>query len=479
MSADATYFKAVKYLLGAIGLGTVLVALALAFTAAPWWLIVLVGLLPVVVFFVVKVFVNPQLGLVAALLASFLAIGVNRYIPGPLGLSLDGLLLLTFVACIFYNSKSLFQKANNPLTWITVVWFLYCFLELFNPNMVSRVAWFYAVRGVGLYLLFTIPLGFMLFSDQKSLNTFLKIWLGFSVLCFLWGVKQRYIGPDFAENRWLDAGGRITHVIQGTLRSFGFYSDAGQYGAAMAHASLVAIILGLGPFSIKKKVLLIAIGGLLIFGMMLSGTRGALGIPALGFLLFAFLSKNFKLFGVTLLAGLAVFCFLKFTYIGQSNYNIRRMRTALDPNDASLQVRKDNQAKIAEFLVDKPFGAGIGSGGSWALRFAPESFLAKTPLDSWYVKIWAEMGIVGLLLHLGYIFFVLGYTFYPIFNCPDPALKFKLMALYCGFAGVAFASYGNQIFGQSPTGTILALSMVFLFSVKRMLKEGKEETIES
>ncbi len=466
-------------LMGLVFVLALIAALAAVFSKVDWWMVAAIGMLPVIVGFATMVFLNPKTGVITSLLVAFFAIGINRYVPGPLGLALDGTLALTFLACIFFRRKEMWQKANNPLTWFTVLWFLYCVLELFNPHMVSRVAWFYAVRGVALYMMFTVPVAFLFFSDKKSLNTFLKLWIGISVLCLLWGMKQRYLGADFAEKRWLDAGGGITHIIQGTLRSFGFYSDAGQYGAAMAHIGLVSIILGLGPFSMKKRLVLLGLGGLFIFGMMLSGTRGALAIPALGFLLFAFLSKNFKLFGATVLAGLAVFCFLKFTYIGQGNYNIRRMRTALDPNDASLQVRKDNQKLIGEFLTDKPFGAGIGSGGSWALRFAPESFLAKTPLDSWYVKIWAEMGIVGLLLHLGYIFFVLGYTFYPIFSCPDPVLKFKLMALYCGFAGVAFASYGNQIFGQSPTGTIIALSMVFLFSVKRMLKEGKEEAIES
>jgi hypothetical protein len=34
-------------------------------------------------------------------------------------------------------------------------------------------------------------------------------------------------------------------------------------------------------------------------------------------------------------------------------------------------------------------------------RFSPGTFLAVTALDSWYVKIWAECGVVGLYVHIG------------------------------------------------------------------------------
>jgi hypothetical protein len=37
------------------------------------------------------------------------------------------------------------------------------------------------------------------------------------------------------------------------------------------------------------------------------------------------------------------FVFFKYTTIAQGNAQVRRMRTAFDPNDASLQVRLDNQ----------------------------------------------------------------------------------------------------------------------------------------
>jgi hypothetical protein len=70
------------------------------------------------------------------------------------------------------------------------------------------------------------------------------------------------------------------------------------------------------------------------------------------------------------------------------------MRTAFDPNDASLQVRLDNQ-KILKLLVIKTFG-GIGHGVQKHKNIY--LMLSFQTCDSWYVLIWVEEGIVGLMI---------------------------------------------------------------------------------
>lgn len=77
---------------------------------------------------------------------------------------------------------------------------------------------------------------------------------------------------------------------------------------------------------------------------------------------------------------------------------IRRMRTTFRPTqDASFNVRKENQKKLALYLKDKPFGEGLGLSGGNARRFSSR-LTANIPNDSTYVKIWVETGIVGLIL---------------------------------------------------------------------------------
>ena len=51
---------------------------------------------------------------------------------------------------------------------------------------------------------------------------------------------------------------------------------------------------------------------------------------------------------------------LIFTNIGQSNQQMRRMRSAFKKGDASATVRDVNKATIAKYIKDAPWGIGIG-----------------------------------------------------------------------------------------------------------------------
>ena len=74
--------------------------------------------------------------------------------------------------------------------------------------------------------------------------------------------------------------------------------------------------------------------------------------------------------------------------IGQNNSMIRRMRTAFSPSkDASLNVRKENQRKLGEYLKYRPFGEGLGLSGDGLGVKVSKRFTTSIPTDSWYVKI--------------------------------------------------------------------------------------------
>ena len=123
--------------------------------------------------------------------------------------------------------------------------------------------------------------------------------------------------------------------------------------------------------------------------------------------MFLVLSKNIKLLALGLLLGLGIYVFFAHTTIGQSNYEIRRMRTAFDPNDASFRVRLENQRRLKSYLASRPLGGGVGSTGNWGRRFTTHTFLANTATDSWYVMIWADTGIIGILYYLFMVFYML------------------------------------------------------------------------
>jgi hypothetical protein len=412
-------------------------------------------------------FEYPIIGLYTSLGYSFIVLGLGKYVTGiPLGTLLDGIFILTYIALFFnrFREKIDFSPAAKDITLLSALWFGYTIFELVNPEARSTSAWF-SGRGVAIYMFMCIPLSLLFINTNKKIDTFLVVWGIFSLLATMKGVMQHFWGVDQWERAWLNEGNYKTHILFGRLRSFSFMSDAGQFGANQAYSAIVAFIVSGAFKDVRRKLffLVVAFGGL--YGMILSGTRGALSVPLAALATFFVLRKNIKVMvsGAIVLA--LVFVFFKFTMIGQGNPQIRRMRTAFDPNDASLQVRLDNQKKLKAYLASRPFGGGIGHAGVKAQRFLPNAFLSNIPTDSGYVLTWAEMGIIGLGLLLFILFYVLiKASFKIMFRIRDPDLKLKLSALVGGMFGIMVANYGNAVLIQMPTNILIYISMAILMN---------------
>ena len=203
--------------------------------------------------------------------------------------------------------------------------------------------------------------------------------------------------------------------------------------------------------------------------MFLSGTRGAISVPLAGFGLYFILrgNKAVMISGIVLMV--IVFVFFKYTNIGQDVQQIRRMRTAFDPNDPSLQLRLANQRKLAVYLSSRPLGGGLGHAGIKAKKAMPNAFLANIATDSWYVMIWAEQGIIGLILHLIILFYIIIKASYLIMvKIRDPIVKMNSTALAAGMLGIMVASYGNAVLGQVPTSLLIYASMALMLNSEKL-----------
>jgi hypothetical protein len=414
--------------------------------------------------FIYIVFKNPVIGFFTAVGYNFVVLGIGRYIPGlPLGFGIDGLMILTFLALIFsrFRERVDWSPANRDITILATVWLGYFIFQLANPEARMIEPWI-AGRGIGFYFFFFIILTFMLINTNKRLDTFLFLWGAFSILATLKGIGQMVFGVDTAEQAWLDRGGAVTHILFGKLRVFSFFSDAGQFGGNQGYAGVVFIIFSMAKKGLPKIFFLTA-GILGLYGMLISGTRGSLAVPFAGFMTFFVLRRNIKVLGIGILFVALLFVFFKFTMIANGNAQIRRMRTGFDANNPSLLVRKANQAILKGYLSSRPFGGGIGHAGDKAQRFLPNAFLSHVATDSWYVMIWAEMGIIGLIFHLCILFYVIGMaSFKVMFRIRDPITKLKMSALISGMAGVMLASYGNAVFGGMPTALLIYASMALM-----------------
>ncbi|WP_051312927.1 O-antigen ligase family protein [Sporocytophaga myxococcoides] len=433
--------------------------------------------LPLILVVFAIIFSYPLSGMIMAMVVGLIVNGVTRYVSAPLGTSLDIVLVISIFSALFSVSYENIKKLNNSLIWVLLVWTGFTMLEILNPEAVSFEAWFYAVRAISFYIIFLIILTFLVLKTEKFIDVFINLWMIGALVAALYGMKQMYIGLDHVEKAWLETAAD-THILFGKIRYFSFCSDAGQFGAFMSFSTLVAVILSLKSDSTFKSVFYFIVAVLCFWGMAISGTRGAMFV-FVGVLFYLLLTKNFRIFTLGFIVMAAIFCFLRFTFIGQSNYQIQRMRSAVNPqSDPSFKVRLENQRKLKAYLASRPIGGGIGTIGYWGSRFSPGTFLAETPPDSHYVRIWAETGIVGLTIHILTLLFILARGFYLVYNLRNPYLKQKMMALYAGVFGILVASYGNQVLAQFPTIVFWSISVGVIFLAPSLDTDKTSDTVK-
>lgn len=220
---------------------------------------------------------------------------------------------------------------------------MYCLMEIVNPTA-SLEAWIYS-RGF-IYNTFLVSLiTVLLATSYKQISRLIFLFSILTLIAILKGLCQKFIGFDAVEyNAMMESGMYKTHLLPQITRYFSIFTDAGNYGSNMGFTCALFGIAGLFSKKSSLKVYYFSISALSLYSMFITGTRGAIVVPLGSLLLFALISKNIKLMSAAAVGGICIYVFFAFTYVGESNYMIRRMRTAFRPNkDASYLVRKQNQ----------------------------------------------------------------------------------------------------------------------------------------
>ncbi|PWS29224.1 hypothetical protein DHW03_05215 [Pedobacter yonginense] len=399
---------------------------------------------------------------------------IAREIGGiPVGIFIEVFLVLIFIAATIKSSGDDWKDLKQDILYVILFWFVISVLEIVNPGS-ATIGWLAEIRTTALYPLLMVMAGFLIFKTNRDLDIFLIIIIGLSTLASLNGIKQLYIGLSKGEQAFLIQNAS-THLLWGRLRVFSFYSDAGQFGAAQAHIGVMALILSFIPMKLWKRLLLLACAFLNLYGMLISGTRGALFALVAGVLLAILLSKNLKAILIGGFVALSFLCVLKFTHIGDGNYQIFRLRTALNPEDASLNVRMNTQRNLRLYMEDLPFGGGLGVIGFNGVMYNSDKYLSTVQPDSYYVKVWAMYGIVGFTIWFCIMMFILGKCCGITWRIKNQALKIKMIALTAGFAGILVCSYGNEVINIMPTSIVVYLSWVFIAIAPKL--DRKEQSL--
>lgn len=424
---------------------------------------------PLAVYLLIRLLERPWLAFFGVFVVNYFIMGMTRYIPGiPEGIVMDGLLLLTLILVLFRSRDRTIDwtGTRNLLTLFSGIWLIYCILLVFNPAT-TLADWAAGVRGLALYLFVFPLLTATLFNQYKYLKIFLFVWSVLTLLAVAKALAQKYIGFDSAEKYWLYVtGGSRTHIIFSGIRYFSFFTDAASFGCSMGMSMVVFSITALYIRSKSLRFYYIAVALLAGYGMMISGTRAAIVLPFVGYAFFILLSKQWKIIIPSIVLIICVFVFFKYTYIGQGNTEIRRMRTAFNvTQDASFQVRKANQAKMRVFMKDQPLGIGIGK----AKRAEPGDHMYQLPTDTSLVYVWVETGIVGLALFLLLFLITFVKGSYDIwFRIRNKQLRGILCALLAGVAGMLVCAYGNEMLQQFPNGPIVYMCLAFIFMGRKL-----------
>src|SRR5690606_16212199 len=127
-----------------------------------------------------------------------------------------------------------------------------------------------------------------------------------------------------------------------------------------------------------------------------------------------------------------------------------------------------------------PFGEGLGTIGTWGHEYNSDKFVSTIEPDSYWVKVWAMYGIVGLTIWFGMMLYIQGKCGGYIWRIRDRGLRIKLIALLAGSIGVFIASYGNEVINRIPASLVVYVSWAMIYLGPKMeldtmqAREGRE-----
>lgn len=396
---------------------------------------------------------------------------INAHLPLPMSLPNEMLqIILLAIAIIDARVNPHFEKCANLMLFALIIWCGFCTLEILNDtcNLGINIGnWYQGARLMAFQILYIFLVFSIFISTPENLQRYLVIWGALALFSAIWVWKQQTYGFTTEEKIWLETRGRTTHVLNaGTLiRYFSTFGDAANYGCNAAATAAAFIVFAITTKIKKIRIFYIIVSILVIWGMFQSGTRTAIFCLAAGLIVYVVLSKSVKI-AVPFSIALAFFAFiLIFTNIGDGNQQIRRMRSAFNKDDASMNVRDMNKEVMKKHIQDAPWGIGLGMGMDNVPANNKYRRLATIPPDSEYVFIWLRTGPIGITVFIITMLIMLGGACYVVmFKLNNKTLIGIGGGFCCAFVSIQLGGYANQVLMQFPNCLIFygGLSIVYI-----------------
>ncbi len=332
------------------------------------------------------------------------AITGSRFAPLTFDL---GLLL----ACVLHLGEGLLHGKLRLGKLDVMLFFLWgvAFLEIFNPNVPSLQA---GIEGFRKFIF--MSLAFYLsrhLLQLRDFRLFVKAMVLFSVPVTLYGIKQFFVmWPIDYRMIELATSSSVTFLMGGWIRPFSTMSGPFQLGLYLMILLLLLLAL------LKKRntcpyirPLLIGLFILQLILLLMTRTKGNWAGFIVGvFALFVLQSRNpvravIRLSAFALLSGVIIFLVFSFTSGVVSTVLDEALFAITHPLQAPTFIYRMNlwQETIIPAIQKQPFlGYGTGSAGE-GLRNLYESTKSFYFFShNLYIKIWLEMGFMGLVVFL-------------------------------------------------------------------------------
>ncbi|MBK0378794.1 O-antigen ligase family protein [Mucilaginibacter segetis] len=419
----------------------------------------------------------PEFGIAILMIVAFLLNYASEFLPPdlPTGVLLDGITyLLIFGFFVKQKFESNWEWFKNPISYLVLAWLAYNFLEAANPESPSILAWVYTVRTVGFIMLMYFIFLYQVRTIQY-IRFLIKLWLALALIAAISGFQQENFGLMAFEKTWYYSDPlRLSFLfINGHLRKVAIFPDPVTFSYNMVVAAILCICLMMMNISRTKKILLGCAIPFFLLVMLYSGTRGAYVLLPAAMMMLAIVKFNKKIIAGVLVAGFLLGVVI---IMPTSNPYIKRFQTAFNPTeDASFNVRAENQKKIKPYILSHPIGGGLGSVGIWGRRFAPNSYLAKFPPDSGYVRVAVEMGWIGLILFCTLMFVILYTGINHYYLIKNPELKTYCLAMILVIFVFNVGNYPQQALVQYPSNILFYLATALLNVTIRLDREEQEK----
>lgn len=467
--------RTIKFPAAAIFFLLLLVSLAVTYLIVNYGIVtgVLVLVLSIGVMIAAVVLRNYRIGFYFIFLMGVFMFYIDRMLDlsFPMGTVYDALVGLVFFSMFVDKKQHDWSLFKNPVTVMFLILIAYQVLQLFNPNANSIVAWLVSLRNNISFLIYVIC--FQLFSSLKSVKTFTAVWLGVALVVGLYGIFQKVFGLLPFEWRWMNAvPDRIDlYIIWGQLRVFSFLSDPSSFGLFTGASALATMVLAMGPFKARYRVLYGFITVILLMAMSYSGTRTAIALVAVGVAFYITImlhnrrtlvaSAMMVVFGLILLFG---------PFYGSTLSRLRSTFKASE--DPSMAVRDYKRLRFQEYIQAHPIGAGLYTVGKNGDRYSHGHELAgKWDPDSGYLLTALETGWIGLLIFQGLFFIVLLKGINNFFAMKDPVLRTYILVYIIPFMALSVAHFTQDAMFHKPTNVIVYATYALVIKIRSFEKK--------